>query len=127
MRMYKDGAIDEPKRQKRRGIAVGEPSPSGGKRTPTTPKRPLLAKTMGRGMLAGYTGPRPGTPEFKAARASGAKPIRDYVHSQIAARTPARPMAPRAPLPPPIRRPIAKQASSLFSKMAGTNMPKRKR
>ena len=109
--------------RKKRAVAAGAPK----KRTPTTPKRPLPAKTMGRGMLAGYTGPRPGTPEFKAARASGAKPIRDYVHSQIAARTPARPMAPRAPLPPPIRRPIAKQASSLFSKMASTNLPKRKR
>jgi translation initiation factor IF-3 len=43
------------------------------------------------GMMAGYTGPKPGTPEFKAARARGETPIRTYMKAQRAARAAARP------------------------------------
>lgn len=40
--------------------------------------------------LAGYTGPMPGTPEFKAARKAGETPIRDYAKTKRDARKAAR-------------------------------------
>lgn len=80
------------------GIAVGEPNPA-------TP-RPRG------GIMAGYTGPKPGTPEFKAARARGETPIRTYLQGKVAAKKaaraakktanpPARPTTPAAPRPGP--------------------------
>lgn len=80
------------------GIAVGEPNPA-------TP-RPRG------GIMAGYTGPKPGTPEFKAARARGETPIRTYIAGKVAAKKaarvakktanpPARPTAPAVPRPGP--------------------------
>lgn len=62
--------------------------------------------------MAGYTGPKPGTPEFKAARARGETPIRTYLQGKVAAKKaaraakktanpPARPTTPAAPRPGP--------------------------
>lgn len=34
------------------------------------------------GLLQGYAGPRPGSPEWQAARAAGQHPILDYIRSQ---------------------------------------------
>lgn len=48
------------------GIAVGEPNGSQG----------------GHGFLAGYDGPRPGTPEWQALRDQGQHPLMDYIRSQ---------------------------------------------
>lgn len=96
------------------GINPGAPRPM-----PTAPRtRPSgaapgaapgagLGNRMGgaltNGALKGYTGPMPGTPEFKAARAAGETPIRDYLKANRP--TPAaRPtMAlPNRPLPGPM-------------------------
>ncbi len=58
-------------------IAVGEPNPSA--------PRPRT------GPMAGYTGPKVGSAEWKAARARGEHPVMDYMKTQRAAKKLSRP------------------------------------
>lgn len=62
------------------GVAVGEPNGQ---------------QDHWGGLLQGYTGPRPGTPEFQAARAAGQHPILDWLRQQNPDRFGGRPMLPR--------------------------------
>lgn len=79
-------------------IAVGEPNPS-------APKRGL----------AGYTGPKVGSAEWKAARARGERPVIDYLKSQRAAKKAARPARPTPVRPNPTPRPMNPRPGGILS------------
>jgi len=94
-----------------------------------SPSMGWVQQMLQRPLMQGYTGPMPGTQEFKDARAAGETPIRDYIQEQrpnlptlpqrpnglVAANTP-RPMMPTMPggiMPPvlPTRRQSYRRSS----------------
>lgn len=61
------------------------------KRSSTTGATTVTTSTAPKkGPMSDYTGPKPGTPEFKAARKAGQTPIRDHIKAKMAARKAAR-------------------------------------
>lgn len=79
-------------------MMTGNPVASAPVVTAPTPTR--MGGALANGPLKGYTGPMPGTPEFKAARAAGGTPIRDYVQANrpapLARHAMPGPMGPRS-------------------------------
>ncbi len=67
---------------------------------PTVPQTQQVPPGRARLQQMGYTGPMPGSPEWRAARASGAHPIRDWMHSQNPEWEMGHPQLPQAPVMP---------------------------